>query len=105
PAPQPCRRLPPDSPTKKLWPSSAERPRVVVRAIVSVGPPAGYGTTTLTACSGKFCARAAPDHAAAAPPRSVMNSRLRIRFTDGSRRTSAADFKFLQRLRQAREGT
>ena len=35
-----------------LWPRSAARPCVTVRATVSVGPPAGYGTTTLIVRSG-----------------------------------------------------
>src|SRR5262249_35852123 len=42
-----------------LWPRSAARCWVTTRATVSVGPPAGYGTTTLMGRSGKVCAGAA----------------------------------------------
>src|SRR6476620_10095748 len=70
------------------WPSDCDMLSWMVRAIASVAPPGGYGTTSVIGRLGYVCADAEPaakilaarngaasGHAAAAPPSSVMNAR------------------------------
>src|SRR3954465_7436397 len=52
--------------TTTVWPRLFVIRSAMIRAIVSVGPPAENGTTTVTGRTGKFCADAALQQKAAA---------------------------------------
>src|SRR5216684_2665369 len=56
--------------TTTVWPRPLVMRSAMMRAMVSVGPPAENGTTMLSGRVGKFCAPAAPQQKASADARS-----------------------------------
>src|SRR5262249_44454910 len=66
------------SSTSTVWPRLFVMRSAMMRAIVSVGPPAENGTTTVTGFAGKLCAMAPPPQRASASAKTLEPDRLTI---------------------------